>query len=233
MKNLVLLILLFSLNSYASEFAKNRGKEVVSPVTTDAKYAFYSGAVLTLGVLIFEDSIVDPVQTDVHEDKPLGKYSKYGDLAGQMVPNGIYIVSELLAGNDKYAQGMLKATLYSAGLTTLIKYTVREPRPNSPKERNSFPSGHSTTAFAFSGYIVATHGIYWGIPAFVLSGLVGFSRINDNRHYLHDVLGGATIGLAYGLGIGFLQKNEEGKNAVTVMPMYERDLKGLALYTEF
>ena len=39
-----------------------------------------------------------------------------------------------------------------------------------------------------------------------LAGTVALSRMNDNKHYLHDVVAGATIGTAYGLGIYFRRK---------------------------
>ena len=35
------------------------------------------------------------------------------------------------------------------------------------------------------------------------------SRMNDNRHYLHDVLAGMTIGMAYGVGLSSLYKTHD------------------------
>ncbi|GIV40434.1 MAG: hypothetical protein KatS3mg033_2234 [Thermonema sp.] len=59
---------------------------------------------------------------------------------------------------------------------------------------HSFPSGHTTTAFALATFL-ALHsapkrGVYWALAA----GLIGFSRIYLNQHFLTDVLAGAVIG---------------------------------------
>lgn len=217
--------------------------EALSPFTTSARNVFFVGAGLTLTVLIFEDSIIDYTQKDLANDKPLGSLSKFGDLAGQMVPNALYAIGQTIAGanGDKYgysrAMGMLKASAYSSGVTTALKYAIREPRPGNTDERNSFPSGHSTTAFAFGGYIYEEHGWKWGVPALALASFVGVSRINDNRHYLHDVLAGTTIGLMYGIGISKIDKmrRAEGKEeaGVTIVPLFDSTTRGLALIKEF
>lgn len=212
--------------------------EITSPITTEAKSAFLFGAIVTSTVLIFEDQTVDPVQDETTEDKPLGSFSVYGDWAGQMVPNGLYLIGQSIAGlsgNTKGYQralGMFKATAYSTSITTVLKYTIREGRPNNHQERNSFPSGHTTSAFAFGGYVYAEHGPKWGIPAMGLAFLSGYSRINDNRHYLHDVLAGATIGFSYGYGISKLQNKNEQLSYI-LMPLFDHQIKGIALVTSF
>jgi membrane-associated phospholipid phosphatase len=228
-------VLLFSIPTLLhAESFKDVKEDFISPVTTDARYYFYGGAILTGAIVIFEDAIVDPTQKEIANDKPLGSLSKFGDLAGQVIPNAIYAVGMGIAsfGNNplagQRALGMFKATFYSSLVTTVLKYTIREPRPGKRDERNSFPSGHSTTAFAFSGYIVQEHGLAYGIPALLLSGFVGASRINDNRHYLHDVIAGMTIGLSYGIGISLRQKKiRDQKTYVTLLPFYQHDSKGI------
>lgn len=218
--------------------------ESLSPITTSARNVIYIGGVLTLGVLIFEDSIIDYTQRDLSNDRPLGSFSKFGDLAGQLVPNAIYVLGQSIAaytGDPKgynRAMGMIKASAYATTITTGLKYAIREPRPGNTSERNSFPSGHSTTAFAFSGYVLEEHGLAWGVPALAISTFVGISRINDNRHYLHDVLAGATIGMAYGIGISKVDKKkalntESEKEALTIVPIFDWDTKGLALIYNF
>jgi hypothetical protein len=217
--------------------------EALSPFSTSARNVFYVGAGLTIGVLLLEDSIVDYTQEDLSNDKPLGSFSKFGDIAGQLVPNALYVLGQSLAGYSdnklgySRAMGMFKATAYSSGLTNILKYTIREPRPGSSPARNSFPSGHATSAFAFSGYIYQEHGWKWGIPAMGLATFVGVSRINDNRHYLHDVLAGMTIGMMYGVGISKIDEanRDAGKKEVgiSIVPLFDSTTRGLAIYKEF
>lgn len=192
-------------------------ENVKSPFTTKAREALLLGGAVLVTILVFEDQIIDPAQEESIENKPLGKLSHFGDLAGQMYPNALYVVGMLgygLIESDRDALGnsssMFQATAYSAAVTTALKYAVREPRPNNPDRKNSFPSGHATTAFAFAAYIGCRHSLPWGIAAYSMAGLVAYSRMNDNAHFMHDVVGGATIGEAYGLGICHIENQRNG-----------------------
>lgn len=209
------------------------GDDLASPVTTPARTHLIVGTIATLLLVALEDQVVDPAQKHTVEDKPLGKYSRFGDIAGQVVPNIAYAGGMLAAGAFGNKNGyeragiMTLATLYSAGVTTALKYAVREPRPNNGADRKSFPSGHSTTAFAFASVVGAEHGYGWGIPAYALASLVAYSRMNDNKHYVHDVVAGATIGTAYGLGIHYLRRGQAGPARISLSPLWDRDVKGI------
>ncbi len=66
----------------------------------------------------------------------------------------------------------------------------------------SFPSGHTSSAFAAATALVTTRKKSIYIPAFILAALIGFSRIYLHVHYCTDVLFGAVAGVIYGvLGI--------------------------------
>lgn len=217
---------------------KELGEEFASPVTTDAKYYFYSGTAVTIAAVLLEDQVSDPFQEKQVRNNTLGDASRWGDWMGQLVPNFLYTAGMEIAshfGDPKAgyrAIGMFKATTYSAIVTTALKYTIREPRPNDIQEKNSFPSGHTTSAFAFSGYVAAEHGWGWGSAALLLSTFTAYSRINDNRHFLHDVLAGATIGWGYGWGIAKLHNTNEEKTAF-IVPIIDSKTAGVSLFKEF
>jgi membrane-associated phospholipid phosphatase len=208
-------------------FWKTTAEEFVSPVTTDAKYIFYGGSLLTAALTIrpVKRAVGDKLQADTIDDKPLGKASKIGDLAGQMIPNAAYALTAYGLGkyydNGGYnskAVHMIKSSLYAVSLTTILKYTIREPRPNN-RHRDSFPSGHTTSAFAFASVVGTEHEWYWTVPAYSLATFVGYSRINDNCHQLHDVVAGAVIGISYGLSIHYLdQKKENLITKINILP---------------
>ena len=189
-----------------------------------------SGYALTLsafGLRRYEEDL----QTSVARRRPLGDASKIGDYAGQLVPQAAYLGGQWIAhacGATRAghrAQLMTVATA-EAGLTALVlKHTLREERPNH-SSRNSFPSGHSTTVFAFAAIVGAEHGWRYGVPAYALAAFTGFSRINDNMHYLHDVLAGATLGLSVGLGV-YLRNNVSSLDQVRLTPMVLSDGGGL------
>lgn len=66
----------------------------------------------------------------------------------------------------------------------------------------SFPSGHTSSAFAACAAILFLNKKI-GIPAIIFAALMGFSRIYVEVHYCTDVLGGAIVGIVYAV-IGVL-----------------------------
>ena len=214
---IIIAVSIFSKNANSWDFGDFK-EEAATPVTTDAKYALLGGTVVTLGIVLFDHQVSDPFQRKQVRNKTLGESSRWGDWMGQLVPNALYIGAMSISGYNgdpegyRRAIGMFKASAYSSSLTTVMKYTIRSHRPNNRNVKNSFPSGHATTAFAFSGYVMAEHQYYLGIPALILASFVGYSRINDNRHWIQDITAGATIGWVYGWGISKYQQKLKSKD---------------------
>lgn len=166
------------------------------------------GTISTLTLLATHNNFEDNVLEQTAEERPLGRYSAIGDYSGQMIPNAAYVLffgGKWLFTKDPLAEFraemMIRATLAATSFSTIAKAIVREPRPKVPSDLSSFPSGHSTSAFSFATIIAAMHGPYWGAAAYGLATFVAFSRMNDDRHRLHDVVAGATIGSMYGLAV--------------------------------
>lgn len=61
----------------------------------------------------------------------------------------------------------------------------------------SFPSGHSVAVFG-SAMAITLNDKRWGVLAFTLAVMVGFSRIYLYVHYVTDVLFGAALGILFG-----------------------------------
>lgn len=79
-------------------------------------------------------------------------------------------------------------------VTEGLKYTVKETRPNGGSQ--SFPSGHTSAAFCGAAFLDVRYGEAWGVPAYVLAAITGWSRIESNNHFPWDVAAGAVIGVA-------------------------------------
>ena len=66
----------------------------------------------------------------------------------------------------------------------------------------SFPSGHTSSAFA-AAFAILFYNRKIGIPMTVFAALMGLSRIYVEVHYCTDVIAGAVVGLVYAF-IGFM-----------------------------
>jgi hypothetical protein len=61
----------------------------------------------------------------------------------------------------------------------------------------SFPSGHSSQAFAVATAIAENYPVWWvQTLCYGGAGLVGYARIEQNAHYASDVVAGALLGWA-------------------------------------
>jgi membrane-associated phospholipid phosphatase len=211
MKYLILILMFLNFSVHASEsetIPQMIGNDFLAPANDNYRnYYLYSAGGIVLGE-IFLQKMEKSFQKSIVSSKPLGNSSKYGDLLGQGIPNAIYFLGMEIAGQGHLAGLMLRTTLVSGLTTNILKYTIREKRPDS-QNKNSFPSGHTTTAFAFASVIESQHGSYYGIPAYAMASFVGLSRINDNKHYLFDVLAGSLVGTMYGLSISHRDQNSQ------------------------
>jgi hypothetical protein len=125
----------------------------------------------------------------VNEDS----YAQYGDIMAQVLPFGAFATTLLIGDTDGSWQ-MGKAGLSTFAITHLLKKGFARTRPDDSSE-NSFPSGHTASAFVGAAFIHHRYGDKWAVPMYLLAGSVGFSRIYANRHFVDDVLAGATIGV--------------------------------------
>jgi membrane-associated phospholipid phosphatase len=88
---------------------------------------------------------------------------------------------------------LLRAQMLAQATTFAIKYTINRTRPDG--ERYSFPSGHASIAFASAAVLERHFGWKAGIPAYAAASYVAAARIENQRHYLSDVVFGAALGI--------------------------------------
>jgi membrane-associated phospholipid phosphatase len=88
---------------------------------------------------------------------------------------------------------LFRAQILSGALTQSLKFAVDRRRPDGG--RYSFPSGHTSSAFAAATVIAHEYGTKAGIAAYAGAAYVGLSRLSENRHFASDVAFGAAIGL--------------------------------------
>ena len=111
--------------------------------------------------------------------------------------------------------------IISSAITGLLKYTIQRERPFvtypdinhiKPEDSYSFPSGHTSTAFALATSVtIAYPKWYVATPAYLWASSAAYSRMHFGVHYPSDVIAGALIGsgsawLCYQLNKRLLQR---------------------------
>ena len=105
----------------------------------------------------------------------------------------------------KNAVAVGSALVVDAALTYSLKKIVNRPRPYvtyptdiipySSESSMSFPSGHTSFAFATATSLSIKYPRWYVIaPSYLWAGAVGYSRMNLGVHYPSDVLAGAMLG---------------------------------------
>lgn len=90
------------------------------------------------------------------------------------------------------------SAMFMAGLTNSLKYTVRERRPDGSSS-NSFPSGHTATAFMAATILHKEYGQtqspWYSVAGYSMATATAVGRVLNNRHWVTDVLVGAGVGI--------------------------------------
>lgn len=139
--------------------------------------------------------------------EPMGNYYAYAAMAG-------FLAHGYFSGNDRSrSTGLLAIESYilSGLLVRIPKYAFGRSRPDAwwgpgpnewkgPVNGKSFPSGHTTSAFAVASVIAYQYKDKPWVPvtAYTLASIAGISRVYDNRHWISDVFAGAVFGTVTG-----------------------------------
>lgn len=100
------------------------------------------------------------------------------------------LIAKDYEGTFQFAKGFV----LNQAITFGLKYVIDKKRPFGNGDR-AFPSGHTSTTFQSAAFIQRRYGWKYGIPAYLLSGFTGYSRLNARRHDGWDVLAGAMVGI--------------------------------------
>ena len=151
---------------------------------------------------------------NTNEKIRLVKYNFHSEIDNYTQFSGIALTAGLkLAGVEgrsswpRLFASSLASYAVMAGFVNGIKYTASEMRPDG-STRNSWPSGHTATAFVGATILHKEYGLtrspWYSIAGYTVATATGVMRVLNNRHWISDVLSGAGIGilsteLAYGI----------------------------------
>lgn len=127
---------------------------------------------------------------------------------GDMYGNGFHLVAASIGTwgfgqltNDAYTKEtaglLIKSLLLESAIVYGAKNVFGRNRPDN-SDRLSFPSGHTAGAFTFSTVLARRYGWKVGAVGYSLATMTAAARLEDNRHFLSDVIAGATVGIAVG-----------------------------------
>ena len=150
-----------------------------------------------------------------------GAAQKLGDFLAASIPLSAYASTLYL--EDKEGQYQFYRSYGATMLTTLaLKYTIREKRPDNPA-RDSFPSGHTSSAFAGAAFIHRRYGFKYALLPYMGALFTGYSRVHAHRHYTRDVVAGALIGMAAGWYL------VDSRKDLILTPLYNTNRKGVQI----
>lgn len=172
-----------------------------------------------------------------------------GNYYGTWVPaaaisSGLYATGLVLdePGIRRAGRHVLQSALYAAAITGAIKVLVGRHRPqledgpyvlegpSLKDEYNSFPSGHTTLAFAVSSALAAEIDDPWATAGlYGLAAVTALSRMHADRHWGSDVVFGAVIGIVSGYGVEHLHDPAPEETGLIIMPTID----GIALVWRF
>ena len=137
---------------------------------------------------------------------------------------GLPLTKHDTAGALQAGGSVVAATLVTTGL----KEAFPELRPDG-SDRKSFPSGHTSMAFAAASSLYNRQGQSVGIPALVVATFVGFARVQADKHHWYDVMVGAGIGAAS----GFLITNNRPERSAMLIPWGDTKGGGISFAARF
>ena len=104
------------------------------------------------------------------------------------------LTSTLIIGDYDGTWQFAKGAIFNQAITAGMKYAINKKRPFDNGNR-AFPSGHTSTTFQSATFIQKRYGWKYGVPAYVLAGFTGYSRIYAHKHDGWDAIAGAVVGI--------------------------------------
>lgn len=212
------------------------------------KQLIIPAVLMTYGIVAIESDYLklinvelrDELKESIDDKFTIDDFSQYAPMASVYILNNIGIEGK----NNLKDRSIILATSYAlmAGTTLGLKSVTHIERPDG-SSNNSFPSGHTATAFAGAEFLWQEYkdvNIWYGISGYAVAAGTGFFRIYNGRHWLSDVAMGAGIGIlstkaAYWM-YPYLKKHlftKERNTTSMIAPFYNGKQTGIGFVMQF
>ena len=138
-----------------------------------------------------------------------------------------YITGGIIETVVKYLTGRTRPSFYDPSQEAEAQF--KGPFGNTSRLNGSFPSGHTTVAFAAATVFAMEYKTTVWVPilSYTAATLIGISRITENKHWATDVFAGAILGYLSGKQIvnnyhryAKLKAPQQAKNTVAFNMLY-------------
>jgi membrane-associated phospholipid phosphatase len=200
---------------------------------TGREWEHFSIAVAGIGAAALLDQTVRDRERHDHSrfsDQVARDFEQFGQTGAFGVMGAFYVaglVSDDARARSVGADGLISTLIAGGIVTPALKLVVGRRRPRDTDKTfdikpfsgsSSFPSGHSTEAFAVASVIATHYDQRWiQVASYGSAALVGFARVHHQAHFLSDVTAGAIIGTATGRAV--VHRNEEERHKYALMPV--------------
>ncbi len=234
------------LKSYCKSYALDAKDIALAPFHWKAsQWTLVGGTALLAGIAFTQDERINQFTLD-HKNTIA---TAMGDYIGEPWGHGEYAAAIMgslflygtFSHQSKYqyiAMDGVKTFILAAIVVSIPKYAFQRHRPfeNNPPDNSifagplggfvhtSFPSGHTTEAFAMSTFLALQFKqTKWVAPVvYSLAILTAMQRVYDNRHWTSDVV----VGAALGYGIAKIICNKKNWD-VAIIPSFNGQEKQL------
>lgn len=247
-----LFFLLISSFSLAQEIKKDVVQDSVKTDTRlriNYRQLIIPTALITYGVvgleshelLFFNAELKEEIKEHIDEKLTIDDFSQYVPLVSIYAIDALGVKSK----NNFKDKAIISATSYlimGLAVNTLKKVSVVE-RPDGTSF-NSFPSGHTATAFMGAELLHQEYkdiSIWYSLSGYAIATGTGFFRMYNNRHWLTDVAAGAGIGILsskiaywmYPIVSKLFYNNKSSSNKLSFVPFYDGKKAGFGFVSTF
>lgn len=203
--------------------------------TDTGKSLVASGVLIGMGFYINSDNsfinkyeVKDEINRYLpHFENPLDDYIQYAPYVAVYVMDAFGYKSK----HKVLRKTTTMATAIAANLIVIqgLKYSIAEPRPDGSSD-NSFPSGHTATAFMGAHIFHKEYGErspFYSIAGYALATVTGVFRQLNDRHWISDVFAGAGFGIGVTELAYFLNGKWYGEKGINEIEYSDREINEL------
>ena len=187
------------LKSFPSDLWRDT-KAVYSSPTNLTILGLAYGASLGLQIGDVDKSLADSMEgDDIFKDDINEAFGAAGNPLTHLGIAGLwYLVGQRSQDAKTYQVGktLLRALIINDLSVMGGKLATSRNSPNG--ESFTFPSGHTSSTFTFASVMHQAYGPWAGFPLYGLGVFVAVERLDDDEHYLSDVMMGSILGLVIG-----------------------------------